>query len=72
MSEATHAQREVKILHKDEHHHHFWIENETLFESYTTIRGMRYRFRLDVPGMPDEEWCSVACINYIEKQYCNP
>ena len=56
-------------LWKDGRHNHFWIEDEQLFESYRTIRGLRYRYRMDVPGMPDSDNCSNEELKYIEDTY---
>jgi hypothetical protein len=53
-------------------HSHFWIENEILYESYQTVRGLRFMERKEVPGMPDEDNCSEECLNYIVKEYYNP
>jgi len=60
---------ESKTLRKDKRHDHFWIQDEVLHESYHTIRGLRWRERIEVHGMPDEEICSPECIIYIEKNY---
>ena len=56
-------------LWKDEKHSHFWIENENLFETYRTLLGLRYRFRLKVPGISDCDNCSNEMIKQIENQY---
>lgn len=56
-------------LPKDKSHDHYWIEDERLYESYQTLRGLRFRFRLSVPNMPDSERCSDSMIKYIEKEY---
>ena len=61
------------ILWKDSKHSHFWIEDGQLFESYQTIRGLRYRYRMDVKGIPDTDICTDADIwrikTEIMKQY---
>lgn len=44
-----------KVVIKDEKHSHFWIVENCLYESYYTIRGMRYRFITEVE-YPD---CSI-------------
>ena len=62
---------EPKTLTKDRRHDHYWIENEVLFESYHTIRGLRYRGVMEVAGLKDTERCSEAMIIYIEKEYLN-
>ena len=33
---------EKTLIPRCRNHHHFWIEDSVLYESYTTIRGMRY------------------------------
>lgn len=53
----------------DPRHDHYWIENEVLHESYHTIRGLRWRELLKVPGMSDDNNCSLDCLNYITKNY---
>jgi len=57
------------ILCKDHNHDHYWIEDEELYESYNTIRGLRYRHIMTVRGMPDCDDCTGAMITYIEKEY---
>lgn len=54
---------------KRHNHDHFWIEDGILFESYNTIRGMRYNEIKQVPGMPDMDKCDEAVITYIAKEY---
>ena len=58
-----------KKLYKDHKHDHYWIENEQLFESYQTLRGLRYRHLMEVKGMPDSDECTDEMIIYIEKEY---
>jgi len=58
------------FLPKRHNHDHFWIEDGVLYESYKTIRGMRYNQTMEVSGMPNEEKCSDACLKYIAKEYC--
>lgn len=55
---------------KRHNHDHFWIEDGILYESYNTIRGMRYMEVMEVHGMPDEEKCNDNCLTYIAKEYC--
>ena len=33
----------IKKLNKSHNHNHFWIEDSTVYESYNTIRGLRFR-----------------------------
>ena len=54
---------------KDEKHSHFWIEDGELYESYNTIRGLRYRHRFAVNGLPDTDKCHSDMIKYIEAEY---
>lgn len=56
-------------LVKDCHHDHYWIEDGQLYESYNTLRGLRWRPILSVPGMPDCDKCTEAMLIYIEKEY---
>ena len=56
-------------LRKDRRHSHFWVEDERLFESYRTIRGLRYRYRFDVNGVADCERCTPEMLLYIAKEY---
>jgi hypothetical protein len=56
-------------LNKDNRHHHFWIEDGELFETYQTIRGLRFRFIMPVPGMSDTVNCTDAEIKTIEDKY---
>lgn len=54
---------------KDKKHSHFWIEDGELYESYNTIRGLRYRHRFSVDGLPDTDKCSESMMLYIGKEY---
>lgn len=63
--------QEPKKLFKDRRHHHYWIEDGILFETYQTIRGLRYRGILEVPNLPDNDKCDSDCITYIEKEFLN-
>lgn len=59
-------------LWRDEKHDHFWIEDGELYESYRTIRGLRYRHRLSVPGMPDMDKVTESVLSVIEERYYKP
>jgi hypothetical protein len=59
----------VTGLTKDKNHDHYWIDDDVLYESYRTIRGLRYRPVLEVFGMANCEKCSPEMIMQIEKQY---
>jgi hypothetical protein len=56
----------LKNLNKSHNHSHFWVERCSLFESYKTIRGLRYRFIHEVLW-PDTEMLSDNDIKAIEK-----
>ena len=58
-----------KEIPKHYNHDHFWIEDGYLYESYQTIRGLRYQQIKYVPGMPDMGKCDNECINYLFKEY---
>ncbi len=62
---------ELKTLYKDRKHNHYWIEDGILFETYQTIRGLRYRDLLEVPDESDNDKLSADEITAIEKQYLN-
>ena len=36
----------MRSIPRGANHHHFWIEDDILYESYTTIRGMRFCFKM--------------------------
>jgi len=57
------------LLSRDRRYSHFWIEDGELFESYHTIRGLRYRHRFAVNGLPDTDKCQPDMIKYIEAEY---
>mgnify|MGYP001578012456 CR=1 FL=1 len=61
--------KEKPSIFKDDMHDHYWIEDEILFESYWTIRGLRFRSLLEVKGMKDNENCSEETIQEIAKKY---
>jgi len=62
-------QLEPVIISRDRRHSHFWIKDGELFESYHTIRGLRYRHRLSVDNLPDTDKCWPDMIRYIEAEY---
>lgn len=65
---STNTQTTGKLT-RDDSHSHFWIEDGVLFESYNTIRGLRYRYRMAVPLMMDSHELSDADIFYIETHF---
>ena len=50
---------------KDRRHHHYWIEDGILYETYSTIRGNRYRELYKV-NYPDRETVSDEELSRIE------
>lgn len=59
----------MRKINKSHNHSHFWIEDEKLFESYKTIRGLRYRFITTVVGFPNCDKCSDETIKEIEASH---
>lgn len=37
------------MITKSHNHSHFWTENRIVYESYNTIRGMRFRQIIELP-----------------------
>jgi len=60
-----------KLISRDKSHDHSWIEDGELFETYRTIRGLRYRHKFTVSGLPDTDNCQPDMIKYIEAEYLN-
>jgi len=58
-------------LYKHKDHHHFFIKSEVLYESYNTIRGLKYQKIMLVSGMPNENKCDETCLRYISKEFLN-
>ncbi|MCP1996636.1 hypothetical protein L1275_002431 [Flavobacterium sp. HSC-61S13] len=52
---------------KSHNHDHFWIEDEILYESYRTIRGLRYRQIMEVLGLKNCERCSEEILQQLSK-----
>lgn len=50
-------------------HSHYWVEDGQLYESYNTLRGLRYRYILDCPEIEDCDYCSKEMIDYIFAEY---
>lgn len=64
----TLCSKESKII-KSHNHSHFWIENEDLFESYKTLRGLRYRLVRKAIGFKDCDKCSDETIKKLETSH---
>jgi len=56
-------------MHRHKNHDHFWIEGEMLYESYNTLRGLRFRESFEVPNMPDTEIVPDDMLKYIEAEF---
>lgn len=54
---------------KDKNHSHYWVEDKKLYESYNTLRGLRYRFIVGCPGISDCEKCSDDMVEYLFKEF---
>ncbi len=63
------VKKTIQKLPKKQNHSHFFIDNEFLFESYNTIRGLRFLQVMPVLGMPNEKKCNEFCLFYIVKEY---
>lgn len=59
----------VARISKQTNHIHYFISDEILYESYNTIKGLRYLEVMEVAGMPNEKKCSEQCLFYIVKEY---
>ena len=58
------------MLTKSPNHDHFWTENKIVYESYITIRGLRFR-QIAVLDFfyPDHEILTEPMINYLNKRF---
>lgn len=54
-------------MQKIHNHDRFWIEDEILYESYRTIRGLRYRQIMAAPGFKNCERCSEEIFQQLYK-----
>lgn len=54
-------------------HHHFWIEDNILYESYTTIRGLRYAaiMKLKDGACADTDNVDAELEHQIANEYFN-
>ena len=57
------------MLTPHRNHSHYWVQEEQLFESYNTLRGLRYLLVCNVTGIQDCERCSDDMIKYIESEF---
>ena len=60
------------MLTKSHNHSHFWTENKIVYESYNTIRGLRFR-QIAVLWFfyPDHKKLTDPMIDYINKRFEN-
>ena len=49
----------------DNNHDHYWTQNGILFESYKTIRGLRYRSLAETPELGDRDRVSPEKLKEI-------
>ncbi len=47
---------------KESNHDHYWVQSGHLFESYRTLRGLRYRRLRDI-NIPDCDSCTQEMID---------
>ena len=60
---STGRKYKMSGITKDRKHDHFWIENGVLYETYRTIRGLRYREKFEVPNFKDTTDISLEELN---------
>lgn len=54
------------MITKSNNHIHFWIENNVVYESYNTLRGLRYRELIGLDfNYPDHEKLSDSMIIFL-------
>lgn len=59
-----------KELVREQNHHHYYVEDHRLWESYLTIRGMRNRYIMEVdPITPDIQCVGEEILKRFEKEY---
>lgn len=56
-------------LTKSKNHDHFFIDDGVLYESYNTIRGLRYMAVLNVAGMTDKDKLNEEDIKIINESF---
>jgi len=56
------------MITKDKNHSHFWIESNKLYESYKTIRGLRYRLKGNI-NLPDTACCSGNILTRVDRAF---
>ena len=56
------------MIIKKHNHDHFWIEDGTLYETYQTIRGLRYNAIMNIEEADTEE-CTEEQIQSLNKKY---
>ncbi|RUT68671.1 hypothetical protein D0817_20130 [Flavobacterium cupreum] len=58
------------MLTRSQNHSHFWTENKIVYESYNTIRGLRFR---EVAILwffyPDHQKLTQPMLNYLNKRF---
>lgn len=58
------------MLTKSPNHDHFWTENKIVYESYRTIRGLRFRQIAELHFYyPDHQILTQPMIDYLNKRF---
>jgi hypothetical protein len=58
----------TRKLSKRRNHDHFWIKDGTLFESYQTLRGLRFQEIMPIP-MADNDRLTEDDLIIIEQEF---
>lgn len=54
------------MIIKSHNHDHFWIENGIVYESYNTLRGLRYRELMNLDfEYPDSDKLSDSQVEFL-------
>lgn len=57
------------MITKSHNHHHFWTENNVVYESYNTLRGMRFRYIVILDfDYPDKDTLTELEINSLNSK----
>lgn len=56
------------MITKSQNHSHFWTENRIVYESYSTIRGMRFRQLVELPFYyPNHSKLTDLMVDYLNR-----
>jgi len=54
------------MITKSHNHNHFWTEDNVVYESYKTIRGLRWRAIVELDfKYPDHEKLSESMVTFL-------